>query len=408
MALHRDVHEEPRHRLDADDRLARERRAAGFRRFTRSRDQLCARPIESRIPPIQRLASSHSPYSACNRLRRVPCCRLRAAPRAAGVQVVALALLVLRPVYAQPTTIVECRIEKVAVDFGAVDFDDVSGFVEASPVWMCCPPDEPEDNDLAGCKVLYGDFLDQLLDSDPKGLFNLTVDGLPTVARNAPGIKRGALKSFGDYDAIHPVSIDRGRGFTSGNGAGKGGGGGHHHRRLQTTTGGAKFVDRRAYHGSRSVLSIIVGVAKAVSGEQRTWTNGASSCTEQNIGNLMLGRSGGVRFAVGGSPWAHSTSCRTAADDGKCLFNVADNLASLSRGAVTLNAATSHEILLSIVSGWPDDFCHWGSVWTAIKNALDLDGRYDWRTFNHLAAFVPSHCAIGQGMAHAAASAHCC
>lgn len=270
----------------------------------------------------------------------------------------------------------------MAVDFGAADFDATSGFAEASPVWLCCPLDEPEDTDLAMCSIVHGELVDGLADNDAKARVTLRSDGPPGLrARDLPAKKRGARKSFGGHAVLQPAAIERAAGA----------------RRLATATGGATFVDRTSFHGGRSVLSVIVGSAEALSGETRTWPNGADSCTEAGIAQLVHGRGGGVRFAIGGSPWAASASCRTAASDGVCLYNVADNLASVSRGAAFLDAAASHVIRLALVQGWPNDFCHWGSVWSAVKAALDADGRYDFRAYQHLAAFVPSHCAIGQG-----------
>jgi hypothetical protein len=167
-----------------------------------------------------------------------------------------------------------------------------------------------------------------------------------------------------------------------------------HGRRLQLQGGsGASFVDRTYFHGQRTFLSIIVGSADAGNGDVRNW--GSSPCQISAVREQMWGTPEGHRIPAGCSRFAYNPICK--ATDGVCKYNLRDHLRHLSRNAVLPISTASSELFLPVVRNWPADFCNWPQIWSAIRAAVADDGRLSMDNFQHVIAFVPKHCAVGQG-----------
>jgi len=282
--------------------------------------------------------------------------------------------------------VVACRLKLITMDVGATEYDIAGGLNHSSPCWLCCDPAVDVDDAEDECPVLYGEDMRHLRTADAGEIVTLrdlnygtrvlvsSLTQLPTETRHSFGIDgRAAWRpSF--------VTLPGGRGGPG--------------RTLQEALGtGATFIDRAHAHGKRNFLSVIVGSIEAGNGVVHDW--GATPCKRSEVRKQMWGIPEGVRIAVGGSPFALEPKCKDA--DGVCKYNVRDHLRVVSRNAVTPNSMLSKELTLPVVRNWPANFCGWAKIWTAIKAAIVEDGTYNIADFNHVIAFVPKHCAIGQG-----------
>lgn len=276
----------------------------------------------------------------------------------------------------------ECRLDLISIEQGDCAYSTTSNISSGTAAWLCSPPDsDPDDTDVDSI-LLYGEEVDQLSDAHSGQIVTLYDDddnvgaasAAPSGANTLPDV---TLLSFG---RARPARLAR---FVNLPDALAG-----HGRRL--AAGGASPIDRRSSHGARSLLSVIVGVADTGSA-RATWPRG---CSVNSVREAMWGTPVGTTIQVGASPWATSKdACRNS---DSCLFSIADQISSASRGATTFVQGRSREIDLGTVSNYPGDFCNWRGIWEAIKKALQSKG-LSVDSFQNVVAYVPKHCAIAQG-----------
>jgi hypothetical protein len=223
--------------------------------------------------------------------------------------------------------------------------------------WLCCPAAEARPEISADCCALHGAAAEGLTERDVDTLVRLVETVVGTASAASEPARPPIMRSFQNLAAVSPSAIERVDGVR---------------RSLQASDSrGARYLDRRSYHGNRRVLVVTMGTTITKSGQRQELPpcSGLGCMDNPPIRNVMWGDPGSGDV-VGASPWSIDPACQNETGTGECLYNVRDAVSAMSRGAITLDEEGSHELYLAEVGGWPDDNCEWSTIWNAISAAV--------------------------------------
>jgi hypothetical protein len=269
------------------------------------------------------------------------------------------------------------------------------GMSKCNPVTLCCPSSTAPHSD-EGCVVLYDMDMAKLHLAQPSELVRITpavsnrAVSAADVAGSAPAAGARAAANISSLPATTRASFG---GLTAITGTFQLDPHGARRRRLQTATGGALFVNRTTYHGSRTTLHVIINALDPGNGDVKTWT---LPCRVVNVRKSFFGTDGGSAYATGASPYALRPQCRTGADS-TCKFNARDHIRAVSLNRVDLPPVGSRVVTLSAVRNYPPTFCAFYTIINLVRDAVRAQTGVDPDAFKHMIVYVPRHCAIGQG-----------